>query len=389
MDVTITKKVLRYIFVAAILFSFNKGVSQTTPQLEFADNKVWVKNLDEEVLYTFLRYNSEPSDWKEVFPVATKESDGITIEGEYEFFNTSVSFTPRFPLVNGVEYSAAFHMDELTNNHNEIYLPKSRSEKLELKFALMPDLVEQPAVQAIYPSSNILPENQLKFHIVFETSMTLGEIYKRVKLVNGRGKEIDKAFLILDQELWDNDMKIVTLLLDPGRIKRGLRPNMEMGAALKRNEQYTLVVEPGWKDVNGNVTKNSFKKVFTCVPADRAMPDHDQWEIITPTVSANPLIIELKENFDFVMLNESFIILDSRGHRVNGRMEIINNESTITFTPDNRWNNEDYTLYINPLLEDLAGNNLNRLFDEDLKTKTNYEEQKVIERSFSVQLIQN
>jgi hypothetical protein len=372
-----------------MLFSAGKGVSQITPQLEFADNKVWVKNLDEEALYTFLRYNDDTSDWKEVFPVATKESEGITIEGEYQFYNTSVSFTPRFPLVNGVEYSAVFHLDELTNNHNEIYLPKFRSQKLELGFSLVPDQIVQPAVQAIYPSSNVLPENQLKFHIAFKTSMTLGEIYKRVKLINAKGKEIDKAFLILDQELWDNDMKVVTLLLDPGRIKRGLRPNMEMGTALKRNEQYTLVVEPGWKDVNGNLTKDSFKKVFTCAPADRTMPDYDRWEFITPTVSTNPLIIELKDNFDFIMLNESFIILDSRGHRVNGKMDILNNESTIVFTPENKWSNEDYTLYINPLLEDFAGNNLNRLFDEDLKTKEHYDDQKVIEKIFSVQLIQN
>ena len=40
----------------------------------------------------------------------------------------------------------------------------------------------------------------------------------------------------INQELWDPGMQRLTLLLDPGRIKRGVGPNLEAGLALERGE---------------------------------------------------------------------------------------------------------------------------------------------------------
>lgn len=359
------------------------------PDLEFSGGKVWVKNLDKEVLHAFNRYNSSQQDWREVFPVMLTTAPDRAMEGVYEVYETAVSFTPRFPFSKGAEYSATFQTNALTLNYNEIYLAKSDAQKLTFTFFGSVEQQPDPVVVAVFPSANLLPENQLKFHIRFSSSMTTGEIYNRVRLVNSKGKIVEKAFLVLDQELWDNEMKVATILLDPGRIKRGLRPNMEMGTALKRNEKYTLQIEAGWKDVNGNVTKQRFQKVFECTAPDRLPPDHKSWDILSPASSISPLLIELREPMDFVMLSESFIVLDGLGHKVNGKFELQQNESTVAFTPDVEWKDGDYTLYINPLLEDLAGNNLNRLFDEDISERTSREERTVVSRPFHVRLIQN
>jgi hypothetical protein len=378
---------VRQVVLSAITLSTSPALCQSVPYLEFSGNKVWVKDLDAEVLHTFQRYHNRQRDWQEVFPIAM--AGGNMVQGEYQVYKTSVSFSPRFPLSRGAEYRAAFYLNDLTENYNEIYQPKTISETLTLEFIVPAYQHSDPAVIAVYPSANVLPENQLKFHIAFNSSMTMGEIFKRVKLVNSKGKLVDKAFLVLDQELWDNEMKVATILLDPGRIKRGLRPNIEMGTALRRDEKYTLIIEPGWKDVNDNMTSKEFQKQFTVTTADRNIPNHDQWELLSPAASSSPLIVELKESMDYVMLPESFMVLDSRGHRVNGKFELLNNESAIGFIPDADWKDGTYTLYVNPLLEDLAGNNLNRLFDEDISEGKTREIRTVVSKEFSVQLIQN
>jgi hypothetical protein len=378
--------VWRMPFTAVLACFFFSAMGQA-PYLEFSASRVWVKDVDEEVLHTFKRYHNRQRDWQEVFPVSM--TGGNRIQGEYEVSKNVVSFTPRFPFSRGTEYTATFYLNDLTENYNEIYLQKTNSETLTFQFSVPAYQHSEPKVIGVYPSADILPENQLKFHIAFNSSMTSDEMYKRVKLFNNKGKLMEKAFLILDQELWDNEMKVATILMDPGRIKRGLRPNVEMGTALKKNEKYTLVIEAGWKDVNGNPTTEMFKKEFSVTGADRTIVDYQSWELLSPVTASAPMIIEFKEYLDYVMLPESFIILDSRGHKINGKFQLLNNESTVAFTPDADWKTGDYVLYINPLLEDAAGNNLNRLFDEDISDKHIREERTIVSKEFSIQLLQN
>jgi hypothetical protein len=376
----------RMAFMAVTACCFFPAMGQTA-YLEFSGSRVWVKDLDEEVLHTFRRYHNRQRDWQEVFPVSM--AGGNRIQGEYHVSDNSVSFTPRFQFSRGIEYTATFYLNDLTENYNEIYLPKTNSETLTFQFNVPTYQHSEPKVVGVYPSADILPENQLKFHIAFNSSMAMDEMYKRVKLFNSKGKVMEKAFLVLDQELWDNEMKIATILLDPGRIKRGLRPNVEMGTAIRKNEKYTLVIESGWKDVNGNPTTQIFKKEFNVTSADRTIVDYQSWELLVPVTASAPLTIELKECLNYVMLPESFIILDSRGHKINGKFQLLNNESAVVFTADADWKTGEYVLYINPLLEDAAGNNLNRLFDEDISDKPMREERTIVSKEFSIQLLQN
>ena len=46
-------------------------------------------------------------------------------------------------------------------------------------------------------------------------------------------------------------MTRLTLLLDPGRIKRGVRPLEEIGGALQVGRTYTLVIDDAWPDAKG------------------------------------------------------------------------------------------------------------------------------------------
>jgi len=362
-------KILQPWIVVAVFLSFvSKGVGQTIV-LEFSGNKVWIKNLDEEVLHTFCRYYNKQEDWREVFPVTTAESDGeITIDGTYEVSGSTISFAPRFPFSPGVRYHAEFHTEALVNNYNEIYLPMVDPATLHLRFSVSPPMVIEPAVAAIYPSGDILPENLLKFHVYFNSSMTRGEVYDRITLKDRKGNRIEKAFLVMDQEFWDDDMKVVTVLFDPGRIKRGLRPNLEMGPALKAGEVYTLTINAGWKNIGGQKTKHIYEKHFTCVAADRESPKVESWIVVPPASAQDPLTVHFNEGLDRILLSDALRIIDSNGNAVKGEI-VCNNDSSLQFLPLAPWKKSQYVVSVNPLLEDLAGNNLNRVFDEDVSSE--------------------
>ena len=77
-------------------------------------------------------------------------------------------------------------------------------------------------VVAVYPSSATLPENQLRFYLHFSAPMSRGEVYQHLQLLDQDGKPIVLPFLEIGEELWDTTGQRLTLLIDPGRIKRGL-----------------------------------------------------------------------------------------------------------------------------------------------------------------------
>ena len=62
-------------------------------------------------------------------------------------------------------------------------------------------------------------------------------------------------------------------------------------------------------------------------------------------------------------------IADANGHEVKGKLKVNNHGDIVYFFPDSEWKVGDYALQIESRLEDLAGNNLDRLFDVDLNKK--------------------
>lgn len=63
-------------------------------------------------------------------------------------------------------------------------------------------------------------------------------------------------------------------------------------------------------------------------------------------------------------------IIDANRNPVRGYVEILKNESAWLFLPEKRWQAGEYKLIFSEKLEDLAGNNLKRLFDIDYKEDT-------------------
>lgn len=335
--------------------------------IRFTGDRVAV-HLDGEVLYTFVRYQNSPEVWNEVFPVRVNGAK-TNISGTYDIGDSTISFVPAFPFARGVDYEATFFAGELALNPNEVYLPQMSSSTLELKFRIDAPRSEPPAVVAIFPTANELPENLLRFHIKFSSPMTRGEVIKRVHLVDEQGKEVQKALLELDEELWDEEMRLVTVLLDPGRIKRGLRANVEMKAPLIAGRKYSLVIDEGWKSSDGVATDRRVVKTFRCHTADRTKPVISNWRVVAPSNAIAPLVIEMSEYYDVVLARQAIVVKDALGNNVAGKLSVSGDGSVLSFAADRPWSNENYTVLVNPKLEDVAGNNTERLFDTDITEK--------------------
>jgi hypothetical protein len=170
----------------------------------------------------------------------------------------------------------------------------------------------------------------------------------------------------MPQELWDPGMTRLTILFDPGRIKRGLERHNLMGVAFQPGKRYELVIDSTLIDGNGLKMEQQFRKSFFITEPDREMPDHRKWTIRTPPVGTRePLKLQLDEPLDFALLKR-LLVVKREEIRIQGTIELNNAEQIWNFIPDNPWPPGRYALEIEPILEDLAGNNLINVFDVDL-----------------------
>jgi hypothetical protein len=210
----------------------------------------------------------------------------------------------------------------------------------------------------------------LKLYIHFSAPMSRGEAYQRASLLDSTGKRIEFPFLELDQELWDPEGRRLTLLFDPGRVKRDLLPNREVGSPLREGERYVLVVDGGWPDASGRPLAAEFRKPFSAGPADHEMPSEKSWRIEAPKAGARePLAVHFPEPMDQALLVRVIDIKTPAGEKIAGSIEIDEQETRWRFRPAEPWKAGDYLIDAATLLEDLAGNSLVRPFEVDVFEK--------------------
>lgn len=233
---------------------------------------------------------------------------------------------------------------------------------------------QAPEVLAIYPSCDTVPENLLKVYLQFSQPMQgIGSITDYVKLRKQGSDKFLEVFLPLETELWNEAHTQVTLWLDPGRVKKDLIPNKEQGNPLEKGQEYELLIDTTLESAQGVALKQTYLRSFYVHDRDTKRPRISDWSVVAPKAyTLEQLTIEFYESLDAILLGEAFQILDGTGREVAGTFKLGSHEKSIVFKPLTNWNKGFYKIKIKALLEDLAANNLNRLFDEDLqKTNTN------------------
>src|SRR5688572_26623856 len=280
--------------------------------------------------------------------LSTSESR-TAILGDYQNADDGVVFRPLIPFTSGLTYEVSVAGTTI----GTIKIP-------------VPQRTDLPALTAIYPSQDTLPENTLKFYLRFSHPMREGQALKHITLLKNGTDTVSGTFLDLQPELWNKDYTLLTLWLDPGRIKRDLQPNKILGVPLERAASYTLVVGSDWADIRGAVIAENFRKDFFVAARDSIRPDVKQWTLKKPKQNTNdPLVIQFNEPLDCILLNEAVRIISEDGNSVDGKIELKNEETVLEFKPESPWAKGSYVVESEERLEDLAGNNLNRLFDRD------------------------
>ena len=157
------------------------------------------------------------------------------------------------------------------------------------------------------------------------------------------------------------------MFLDPGRIKRGLLSQQELGIALHEGKRYTLVIDKGWKDAESRPLAADFRKTFTVGPPDRKAIDLKTWTIRKPIAGTrNVLSVVFPEPMDHAILQRELDVVTSTGTVVGGAVAVGPDEKTWIFTPDSAWNRGSYTIRVGTALADLAGNMIDRPFEIDV-----------------------
>ena len=305
--------------------------------------------------------------WHAALSVYTHEAYVRNIDqpvaGKYSWNGDSVRFEPTYAFAPGEIYHAVFKAEEFWKSAG--IRDESTADRLDLLFSVPEEIHLPTEVQSIYPESANLPENLLRMYIYFSAPMMPGEAYDHITLMHENGSRVEKSFLIVDQELWDTDRQRFTLFFDPGRIKRDLKSNIDLGTPLNKGEKYHLVIDSAWRDVHGKPLGRCFTKTFSIASPARAKVSPLHWQVTPPMAgSYGNVIISFDRPIDHALALK-YISINSPTGVVSGQIQTVN-DIVWKFTPQDPWIKGEYVITVSPLLEDVAGNNLNNVFDLDL-----------------------
>jgi hypothetical protein len=340
-----------------------------------------VRGLPEETLSRLRAAGARPAQSSKlltVFAGAESSKGQPAVLGTVLLVGDQLVFRPRFPLKPGLAYRVVLSRQQLLGLADG----EDGRQVLEQIVCIEKEASTPAVVAGVYPSGDVLPENLLKFYVHFSAPMAQGDVYRHVRIVNQEGQEVDYPFVQLGQELWDRSSTRVTLLLDPGRIKRGLRPREELGPILEEGSAYELVIDRAWPDAHGRPLAKEHRKAFRVVAPDDVQPDPSQWRIDPPAVGTlSPLSIGFQEPLDHAMLSSAFVVLDAQRSQVAGRIQVGEGETRWQFIPETVWVAGDYNVIVDAALEDRSGNSIERPFEVDVFERV---ETKVTEKRVAV-----
>ncbi len=314
---TVKKGGLYYLCSLAFFFLLALNACQKreeTIELVWKNQRATGISIPRHLIKNFSSAATDPS-----IKVVLENGGNQAILGNFSTDNSALLFEPLIPLTPGLTY----HILENNRPIGQLMVPFNKNEKA-------PELV------AIYPLLDTLPENLLKFYVRFSKPMRTGESLQFIHLLNQKQDTLRDVFLNLQPELWDTSGTVLTLWLDPGRIKRGLTLNRALGNPLKMNETYQLVISPTWKDHSGLKLSQKYSKIFVAGKRDEQAPDIKQWQLQLPKAgTTTALRINTQESLDHYLLSESIGIVDQNNTLVKGEIMLDKKDQQVLFCPQN------------------------------------------------------
>jgi hypothetical protein len=352
------------IFVAA---ACTRPQSTSDPVIRLVENRenpeaafVEVAGTDRGTLRAVRRLDPTSDEWKKIFEVRILNPDGIAgampVAGRYAATGDVLRFTPMFPFDAGRQYEVRYTSVGLGSSTQG-----GTIRRIVARRAGPP--ATPTHVTHVFPSGPVVPENQLRMYIHFSAPMGRRGGLDHVKLLDEKRREVIDPFLPLDAEFWNDDRTRYTLFFDPGRQKRGILPNRQMGPSLVAGHSYTLVVDRNWIDGNGNPLRETFERTFRVGGPALEPLDYRSWRVTPPAQGTrDPIAVDFPEPLDQGLLLRA-IGVKRDGQAVAGEIRVEADETRWTLTPTEVWAPGRYELIVLSILEDLAGNRIGRAFE--------------------------
>ena len=336
-----------------------------------AADGVELVGLPPSVLRTVRSRAANDTEWAKALRVVVEQTSVSdwppAVIGRYSVHSDRIRFDPRFPFAAGVQYRVEFDgraLDALAG----VTTGTDTSRLTHIFTIPAPTPARTTRVVAVHPAVERLPSNMLRWYVEFSAPMEPGMAHEHVRLLDETGRPVEGAFLRVDEELWDPARRRLTLLFDPGRVKRGVRANVEMGPPLIAGHRYRLVIDAAWPDAAGALLASGFDKEFDVESSDRTSPDPSRWRLTVPRAGTlEPLRAAFGEPLDHALAGR-MVAVEGRGSRVAGRVVLEPGDSVWTFVPAAAWAAGVYALQVDAALEDLAGNRVGRVFDADRRS---------------------
>jgi hypothetical protein len=199
--------------------------------------------------------------------------------------------------------------------------------------------------------------------------MQRGRALEEISLLDSDRQPLADALYRSPVELWDRSMQHLTVLLDPGRLKRGVGPNRELGPPFKIGQKYTLAIGAGMVDLSGRRLHETFYKHFHVTEAVRERIAVEDWKIAPPvTKGRQPLVLMFPRPLDWALLSHTITITSTGDQSIDGRIAIDQDERRWSFTPTAAWAAGSYHVRAASSLEDVCGNSIIAAFDRPLRS---------------------
>jgi hypothetical protein len=260
-----------------------------------------------------------------------------------------VCFVPRFPFLDGTEYEVEVDGRVIGR----------------VTCAIRPAESPTTGVVAIRPTAATVPRNLLRCYVEFSAPMREAGA-EHIRLVDSDGATLVGALLPTAYELWDADRRRLTVLLDPARIKRGLAPHREVGYALREGSTVSLVVDAEFPDAAGRALRAGATRTWTVSGDERRRVDPWAWSLRPGAAGTwEPLLVGFDRPLDHALAARCLQVTGDAGP-IAGSGDVGLDDRSWTFVPAAPWVAAPHRLVVDPVLEDLAGNSVHRVFDRDL-----------------------
>jgi hypothetical protein len=283
------------------------------------------------------------------------------LSGRYELRDGELRFMPDFPFEGGVEYRAIFDPSRLvaSKTREPLYLDFLHKSKNEGAASL--------TTVRVFPTSDVLPENVLRFYIFFSTPMQRGRALDEIALLDSGGRPVVDALYRPPVELWDKTMRCLTVLLDPGRLKRWVGPNVKLGPPLTAGHRYSLEIGPRFLDSRGRALGRRIRKSFVVAEPIRKPISIENWDVAIPAAGTRrDLALRFPHPLDWALLRRALHVASPHGMAIQGIASVDQGERAWRFTPALPWVAGTHRVRVISNLEDVCGNGFLTAFERSI-----------------------